>query len=146
MIEEIARKTVGAAAVELQSKNRDAQGVIDTQREMMKGYQDELIKCAKAGEKLFGKENHFYLCVQTRRERLLFNVMRNQFYARQTRPAPAYDLALYHYDPQDELIRFIWCIPDNQTVDYLILHEDEIPMEERQLVDFCKGFKAGTLV
>ena len=139
------RKTVGAAALEAK-KDPYPQDVIETQRAMQKGYVDELAKCAKNGEQLFGKTKPFYLCVQTRRERLLDNVMRNQFYPRQTRPSPAYDLALYHYDPKDELIRFVWCIPDNQTVDYLIAHEHEIPLDERQLVDFCKAFKAGTLI
>jgi|SRR5690242_5245906 len=140
------KETVGAAAVKLLKEGDQKQSVIETQREMLKGYFDELIKAAKKGEQDFGREKPFYVCVQTRRERLLANVIRNQFYARQTRPSPQYDLALYYYDPTTEDLRFVWCIPDKESVQYLIENELAIPSDQAQLVGFCKSFVAGTLI
>lgn len=138
-------KTVGEMAVELQ-KSREKQDVIETQREMQKNYIDELIKCAMSGTKKYGKEKPFYICVQTRRERLLTNVIRNQFYSRRTRPIPQYDLALYFYDPAVEQLAFVWCIPAKDMVEYLIINELNLPVDQRQLVEFCKSFKANTLI
>lgn len=140
------KKTVGQAVAEILKKPQDNQPIVDTQREMQKGYFNELIKAAKSGEDKYGKVKPFYICVQTRRERLLQYVIRNQFYTRQTRPSPQYDLALFHYDPQSEKLSFVWCIPDKETVDYLIENETELPKEEIQLLSFCKGFKDGTLI
>ena len=139
-------QTVGAAALELAKKGDEKQSLIDTQREMQKNYINELITAAKNGEKQFGRSRAFYVCVQTRRERLLQNVIRNQFYARQTRPFPAYDLALYHYDPKDEKLSFVWTIPDKDTVD-MMSEPGYIPNRgEEQLFGFVTSFKKGCLI
>ena len=143
MIEEVLdNKTVGEASVELLEKADQKQPVIDTSQEMLKGYIDNLIQCAKKYEKE-GWKDPFYICVQTRRERLLVNVVRNQFYARKTRPTPQYDLSVYYYDPKTEELRFEWCIPDKETVEMLILNETILPSDHQQLVYFCKKFKNG---
>lgn len=142
----VVRKTVGECSLELKAKGDQRQGVIDTQREMMKGYVDELIKCAQNGARTYEKDKPFYVCVQTRRERLLENVIRNQFYHRLTRPAPAYDLALYHYEPKEEQLRFVWCIPDKQTVEEMS-YPGFIPSRgEEQLFHFVKSFLGCTLI
>ncbi len=139
-------KTVGECALELMSKGDQKQGVIDTQREMTKGYIDELVKCACSGSRAYPGAKFFYICVQTRRERLLQNVVRNQFYHRMTRPAPAFDLALYYYDPKDEQLRFVWCIPDKETVE-IMSDPTYIPAKgEEQLHYFVKCFVDGSLV
>lgn len=140
------RKTVGAAAVELMNKGDQKQGVIDTQREMTKGYIDELIKCAQNGARSYPDKKPFYICVQTRRERLLANVVRNQFYHRMTRPSPEYDLALYHYDPKEEQLRFVWCIPDKETVAEMSRPDYRPEHGEMQLYHFVKSFLGGTLI
>lgn len=139
-------KTVGACAVELMSKGDQRQGVIDTQREMTKGYIDELINCAQRGTKAYPDKEFFYVCVQTRRERLLENVIRNQFYHRMTRPFPQYDLALYHYDPKSEKLTFVWCIPDKQTVEEMCVPGFIPSRDDQQLYSFVRSFVAGTLI
>ncbi len=139
-------QTVGQAAIDLMQKGDQQQSVIDTQREMQKNYVDNLIEAAKRGEDLFGKTKPFYICVQNRRERLLNNVIRSQFYPRQTRPSPTYDLSLFWYEPCSENLRFVWCIPDKEAVENLISNENNVPEDHKQLVHFCKAFKAGTLI
>lgn len=140
------RQTVGEAALELIFKGDQKQGVIDTQREMTKGYIDQLIICAKAGMKAYPDKKPFYICVQTRRERLLHNVIRNQFYHRMTRPLPTFDLALYHFDPADEQLRFVWCIPDKETVEIMSSPDYKPTKGEEQLHYFVKCFMASTLI
>jgi len=140
------RQTVGAASVELLSKPDYKQGVIDTQREMTKGYIAELIKCAMNGKVCYGIEKPFYVCVQTRRERLLTNVIRNQFYHRLTRPSPTYDLALYWFHPKEEKLAYVWCIPDKETVLDMQMSGFSSAEDEKQLAWFVKCFVAGTLV
>lgn len=139
-------KTVGQAALDLLKNGDQKQSVIDTQQEMLKDYLDQVIEAAQRGEKLFGEESPFYVCVQTRRERLLSNVIRNQFYPRQTRPRPEYDLALYSYDPQTEDLRFEWCIPAKDMVEYILYNQSELSSDHAQLVEFCYKFKNNTLI
>lgn len=139
-------KTVGEAAIELQQQPQYPQSVLETQKEMLKGYIDQLILAAQRGQQELGKSKPFYLCVQSRRERLLRNVVRNQFYYRQTRPIPQYDLALYYYNPTEENITFIWCIPDKETVTDIALQNFQGPPEQQELIHFVKSFLHGTLV
>ena len=138
-------KTVGQAACDILSQRQSPQSVVETQQEMMKGYVDDLILAAQNGVKLFGTKP-FYVCVQTRRERLLPNVIRNQFYARQTRPLPQYDLALYYYEPEAEKLSFVWCIPDKETVSEMVRTNYIGPSGQAQLLGFVKSFVAGTLI
>jgi len=143
---DLKKETVGKIALDLIKQGDQKQGVIDTQREMLKKYVDNLIVAAREGEKAFGQEKAFYICVQTRRERLLTNVLRNQFYARRTRPAPAYDLALYWYDPKDEQLRFVWNVPDKETVEAMTSYPENVPDDQQQLLSFCQGFIRNTLI
>lgn len=139
-------ETVGKAALHLLAKGDQKQGVIDTQREMQKNYIDELIKCAQRGASMFGTEKPFYVCVQNRRERLLENVLRCQFYPRRTRPLPAFDLTLYHYDPKEEKLTFVWTIPDENAFK-LMTEPGYIPHKgEEQLYGFVKAFYEGRLI
>lgn len=140
------KQTVGQAAYDILSKPQAPQTVKDTEEEMLKNYVDSLIEAAMRGEKLYGQEDSFYVCVQTRRERLLSNVIRNQFYPRQTRPTPQYDLALYHYNPKDENLSFVWCIPDKETVQTISSPWYRCPKGEEQLCEFVKSFVSGTLI
>jgi hypothetical protein len=136
--------TVGQCAVDLLAKGDQKQSVIDTTKEMQRGYVDELIKCAKR----YDWPEPFFICVQTRRERLLTNVIRCQFYARLSRPTPQYDLALYSYDPKKEQLRFEWVVPDKQTVeDVVTAHNSAINLPlDPDLKRFCVEFHKKTLM
>jgi hypothetical protein len=139
------KETVGHASLRLLSKsNQSPERVVDLQHEMQRKYVDNLIEAAKNGENAFGTKKPFYVCVQTRRERLMQNVIRNQFYPRQTRPIPQYDLALYHYDPKDEKLSFVWCIPDKETT--WELASRKVDDDQNQLSYFCECFLNNTLI
>lgn len=139
------KETVGQASLRLMEKGDEKINVIEAQQEMQKKYIDNLIQAAKDGENKYGKTKPFYICVQNRRERTMSNVIRSQFYTRQTRPSPTYDLTLYWYNPKDENLRFVWCIPDKEAVDNLIENELTLPEDHKQLIGFCKAFIRGTL-
>jgi hypothetical protein len=139
-------ETIGAACQRLAEVYDGQQPVVDTQKEMTKGYVNSLIDCARRGEQALGKEKPFYVCVQLRKERHLANVIRTQFYYRQTRPSPSYDLSLYWYDPKAEDLRFVWCIPDIETT-HMMAHPAFIPEKnEEELSYFCRCFLKGTLI
>lgn len=139
-------ETVGAASQRLAQLYDGHQPVVDTQKEMTKGYVNSLIDCARRGEEALGKENPFYVCVQLRKERTMSNVIRSQFYYRATRPSPSYDLSLYWYNPKEENLRFVWCIPDIETTQ-IMAHPAFVPeKDEEELSYFCRCFLKGTLI
>ena len=137
-------ETVGAAALRL-LKDPSPQGVIETQQAMQKKYVDSVIEAVETGKRLYPDADFFYVCVHTRRERLLSNVIRNIFHPRRTRPIPQYDLALYYYDAKAEKISFVWCIPDKETV-YDLVNNISPNKQDEQLTYFCKLFLENKLI
>lgn len=135
-------KKVGAYAYDLLSKPDTKQGVVDTQREMDKTYLNELQACV---ERYKDWNFPFYVVVVTKKERLMQNVMRRYFFARQTMPTPTYDQTLWKYNPKTGDMEFIWVIPDKHTCATLPFMADELTEEFKWLVDTVKKFNDGTL-
>lgn len=136
------KRTVGQASLELSDKAKEKYDAVELQREMTKDYLNEIYKTAKS----VNWEDPFYICVQARKERLLENVVRNQFYARKTRPLPDFDLTCFSYDPKTEDLKYEWTIPDPDTCLWLLANEDELPEDHQQLIYFIKQFSQGKLI
>lgn len=137
------KKTVGAAALELQQKQPDTLDPIELQREMQKDYVDNLIECVQTNRKDI--TGNFYVVVLTKMERLLTNVFRNFFFARISCPTPDYDQAVYKYNADSETLDYIWCIPDRDTSYSLKLQALEIDDNEKMLLQHVLDFSDGTL-
>lgn len=135
-------KTVGAASVELTNKTKEKYDAVELQREMQKDYVDDLIKAAKSVD----WDEPYYVCVQCRKERHMANVVRNQFYARKTRPIADYDLTLYSYDPKTGDLKFEWTVPDPDTCLYLLHNADTLPKDHQELIYMLKQFSEGQLI
>jgi len=56
----------------------------------------------------------FYVCVITKKERLMDNVLRNYFLARSTCPTPQYDQTVYKYHRDSGAIQFLWVLPSKR--------------------------------
>jgi hypothetical protein len=137
--------TVGSKSLELMQKN-DSYEAGEIMQEALKKYTDNIIECIDRHKNKY-EESEFYICVQTKRERLLQNVVRNFFYARRTRPEPGYDMACYKYTKKDEKLEFLWAIPDDQTVDELTsIPIYMVPDEQKELYEYCTKFKKRQLV
>ena len=137
------RKTVGAHSAELLSSPDLRQGVIDTQREMQKGYYDMVKDCVA---RYPDWKDPFYVVVRNKREIHMPNVIRQQIWARQTRPMPDYDLTLWKYTPATGDLEWEWVIPDQFTCSFLVDNESVLPDEQKSLISMVKKFKAGLLV
>lgn len=135
------RKTVGAAASELMQQTLTTRDPIELQRSMQEDYFDELVECVSRNKSSF--DGNFFIVVITKKERLMPNVIRNYFFARNSCPTPDYDQAVYRYHAQDELIEYLWCIPDKQTC--LLLKENALEVQEKDLLQHVLDFADGSL-
>ena len=144
-MEENGVKTVGAAAVELQTKaSAETHSIIDQTQEQISKYHDNLIQCVHDHKSKF--MDNFYVVVLTKKERLLENVVRNYFFARKTCPTPDYDQAVYFYDYKTEDLSFIWVIPDRETCNLLIKNMSQVAPEEQELLQYVIDFASGKLM
>ena len=129
--------TVGKHSSDLLKNPDKKQGIIDTRKEMEKKYIPELEKCI---------QNHrhwiipYYVVVILKRERLMINVIRQYFTARQSLPTSDYDQTVYKYFPSSGDLKYLWTVPDRNTVFEMLTKETVIPEEQKQLLRFCKLF------
>lgn len=144
MSEENKKSTVGAAAVALQKKaTSDTHPIVDQAQAQLSEYYDNLIKCVKDNKHKYAGD--FYIVVLTKKERLLENVLRNYFFARNTCPTPDYDQSVYYYDAAKEEVSYIWTIPDRETCLILLANAADLPKEEWELLEFVNDFASGKL-
>jgi hypothetical protein len=139
----IRKKTLGEQVVPLLEKEPESRDPIELQREMQRDYLDELKKCIADFKKKHNGD--FFVVVITKREPLLPNVLRNQFFARISCPTPDYDQSVYHYKSDIECAEYLWTIPCRDACYYLRDNCSLVAPEERQLLGFVLDFADGSL-
>jgi hypothetical protein len=137
------RDTIGKISSELLTKDSPTNSPIELEREMHTEYDANLLQCVQSSKSNYPSD--FYVVVITKRERLMPNVFRNYFFARQTCPTPEWDQAVYRYRRSSDGIDFMWVIPSKETCAYLRAHALNVLPEERQLLNFVMQFENGSL-
>jgi len=138
------KKKAGELSMELAAKVPESRDPIELQREMMKEYCDEVIKCALHGKQYY--HGNFYIVVITKKERLMQNVLRSYYLHRGTCPTPDWDQAVYLYHATSDNFSELWVIPDKVTCDMLYQNALEVIPEEQQLRDYVIDYYNGTLL
>jgi hypothetical protein len=138
------RDTVGKLATDLLQKEAPTRDPIELQREMQKTYEDQVLEAINRGIKQYPGD--FYVVVETKKERLLENVLRNYFFPRSTCPTPIYDQTVYRYHAQEQAIEFLWVVPSRDTC--VLMRENFLSIvdDEKPLLQFVLMFEDGTLL
>ncbi len=138
--------TVGKFATDL-IKNDDGYQVnaVDQQRAMTEDYMKNLYEAVERGIKTYPGLD-FYIHVETKKEKLLENVLRNYFIVKHACPTPNYDQSVFKYHHEKGDLVFMWVIPDRGTCFYFKQNYAQIPAEEKELLTFIRMFDDGTLL
>ncbi len=131
------KKTVGEEAVKRLSNPDTKQGIIDTEREANKEYMSEIQKCVDVH---ISWDKPFYIVVQNKKERLMENVIRRYFIARQSLPTPQWDQDVWRYSPISGNLEYLWTLPDENTAKWMAGNPNSIPVDHRQLLQFVMDF------
>ncbi len=145
-LEQVNDVTVGKFATDLLRKDDGHQvSAVDQATENTKDYIKNLDESVERGIKLFPTSD-FYIHVETKKEKLLENVLRSYFIPRNSCPTPNYDQAVFKYLHEKGDLVFMWVIPDRGTCFYFKENWKEIPLEEKDLLQFIRMFDDGTLL
>lgn len=137
-------KTVGEQYIEGAWKEPDTRDPIELQRAMQSEYIYNLEECTLN----FRKKNpniDFFVVVLTKQEKLMDKMFRFYYVARYSCPTPEYDQSVYHYKHKDESLKFIWCVPDQNTVFCVTRDAPYIP-DHQDLIEMCFAFTNGKLL
>lgn len=138
------RETVGKLSSELLKQESPTNSPIELEREMHTEYDNNIMQCVDSGKKQY--PHNFYVIVITKRERLMPNVFRNYFFARESCPSPDWDQAVYHYMRSADAIEFLWVIPSKDTCEHLKENALYVTAAEKQLLNYVLDFSDGTLL
>lgn len=139
------RETVGKIATDLKEKNTDLASAVDIEQEAHKDYAKYIYDCIADGKKVYPHSN-FFVVVETKKEKLLDNVLRNFFFHRRSCPTPTFDQTVYHFTWKDDHIAFLWVIPSKDTCKLFKENILKIHPDERDLLKFILDFEDGTLL
>ena len=138
------RETVGKLSLDLLAKADDKHTVGEQMREQLSDYDKNLYECFDTNKSKY--TNTFYIVVLTRGDRLLKNVIRHQFFARNSCPTPEHDQCVYQCHKDWLEPKFMWVIPCKEYSDHLYHNTTMVPLEESTLLRFTLDFYDGTLL
>jgi len=138
------KTTVGKESYDRLLKTPDTLDPIELQRAMHEDYEKNINECVDRSLKDF--DGDFYIIVETEKERLMENVLRNYFFGRQSCPTPSYDQTVYKYDRSAGVVSFLWVVPSKDTCEMMRDNALNIAPEERVLRDFVIDFYEGRLM
>lgn len=136
-------KTVGQASYELLQKPPEEIHAVDLQQEMQKSTIDQIQEIIEK-HKSYAEE--YYIVLMYRKERLIPNVIRQQFIVRKTRPIPDYDCSLFSFNNKTNELIYHWTIPDPDSCAYIMINSTNLSDDHKPLLEFVKKFSEGSLV
>lgn len=137
------KEKVGKVARDLMLKEEKPVKVEELQKAMQEDYMKNLLECVDEGFKKYPKD--FYVVVLTKKERIMENVLRNYFFARQSCPTPDYDQSVYRYKREGGVIEYLWTIPSKDACLLYLENASNIVYEEKALLSFVINFANGNL-
>lgn len=120
----------------------DQHSAHDQMLEQLSEYDKELFTCIENAN----LNSPFYVVVLTKQEKLMRNVMRNYFLARQSCPTPNYDQAVYKVNKDNFTVDLLWVLPSKETAVYLSENALTIDKEEFDLLEYVLKDKDGSLL
>ena len=138
------KETVGKVATELLAKADNKHTVVDQMEENLSDWDKNIWLCVDNSKKIY--PNDFFIIVETKKERLLENVIRNYFIARLSAPTPTWDQTVYKYHRKKDALEFLWVVPSKDTCEYLSYHRRVVVESERELLKFVLSYNDGTLL
>ena len=139
------RDTVGKISWDLLANAAIPDHSADEQmQEQLDTFESEVFLAIERGKKTFPDD--FYIVVETKKEPKMKNVIRNYFIIRQSCPTPQYDNSVYKYHRLTEQCEFLWVLPAKHIYTMLKDRALELPIEQRQLLQFVLEDADGTLL
>ncbi|MDX1532844.1 MAG: hypothetical protein R3230_01405 [Nitrosopumilaceae archaeon] len=106
-------------------------------------YEKELITCIERGKQLYPDD--FYVTILHKTERLMQEVNRFFFMPRLSCPTPTFDQVVYKFHRNEDMLEFLWVVPDQKVCEYYKNNALLIDPSEKELLNFVLDFYEGAL-
>lgn len=138
------KKTIAQQVYENNAQyNGEEVGVVEVIDAAHEDYESSLLECINNGKEIY--DGDFFVTILHKVERLLTDVNRFYFIPRLSCPTPSYDQVVYKFHRKDEMLEFIWVVPDKDVCSYYLNDPLRVPPEEKDLLNFIYDFIDGAL-
>jgi hypothetical protein len=124
--------------------NTDRVEVRELNNEKNKNYMATVIDTALKSKNKY--DDNYYVVVLTKRERLISRAIRNLFFTTQACPTPSYEQAVYMFNPDDEVLDFLWIVPSKEMCNKMYQQRYFIELQSDPLLPFVIDFVEGKLL
>lgn len=136
------RPTIGSLVQEIRKHDfTETESLLP--QEFMDQYIKDLNECAEVNLQKFDKD--FYIEEISYNERLMPEVMRVRFIAKQACPLPTLNQTIYKVDRKKGQVSLLWVIPDEVSVNTYSKFRNEVVKEEQQILNYILRFLNGDL-
>lgn len=137
------RETVGKIATDLMQSTPEEVPLREIGKDMLHDYMENIWQCIDRGSKDLASD--FFVVVLQKKERIMQNVVRNQFLYRKSCPTPTYNQSVFRYSRKDDELEYVWSLPDKDSCYMLRANALMVAPEERDMLNFVLDFFDGTL-
>lgn len=143
MIEGI-KETAGEASARLLSKKGEKVEVEEQMRGMLSEFEENIFECVATNKKKYPGD--FYVVVLIKKEKLMPNMFRHFFLARESCPTPNYDQVVYRFKRKEEEIELLWVLPGRDEAHEMLNYRHQVPPDQYELLGYVLKFKDKSLM
>lgn len=110
-------------------------------------YVKRFVNAHTIGKAMFS--GSFYIEIQTKRERVLKDVLHRYFIPKEACPRPTYDQTLFRYDSKLDGVTLVWALPDKQTCILALIAPtklEDLKPGEKEMVEDIRRFADNSLM
>lgn len=140
-------KTLGKIATDLQANaHKDADHSVQERIAQSNDSRIKILNDAyEAGKKKYSGDFYIEMCLK--HEKLFWNVDPRWIpHVRQSCPTPMFEQTVYRYNRKDDILEYLWVMPDIRSASWLLENALLIPSEQKELLDFVIAFNEGKLL
>jgi len=139
------KNTIGALAAEIVAKPLDTRDPIELAEPAKKTVWDEIQECIDVHKRIF-IQSDFYIVIIIQKVPALPRTFRRYFAGVLACPTPDFDQSVFKYHWRDEMIEFLWGLPNEQACIQYKMNALNVIAEEKALLKDILDFYDGTLL
>ena len=138
------RENVGKVISDLRSTQQYEMELGELQQSEFDRYNARLQEFMEEGKKIF--DGNFFIEILPKRERTMIEILpRILGQARQTCPTPFLDQDVYMYNKKDDVLEFLWTLPELNQCKRLKMDALRLDEFDREVLKYVLDYESGVL-
>lgn len=145
-MENTPKKTVGAIAYDMEHKPQEEMTFFEQAKADMTGMNDIIQECYKLGKKGLPHKD-FFVEILLKWEKILGERTYSIHpFVRKSCPTPNYDQTVFHYHHHDDLLEYLWTLPDKESYEWYVYNQSLVTPDRYALLKYVLDDASGKLL